>query len=74
MPFYRHPEATGRPDEITVIEDSSMVEKDETGAWQPTFAFVDSLTIKAHPTIVDSLVEGAERLWTLEELLVDLEN
>ena len=73
MPFYRDPEASGQSDEITVIEDASMVEKDEDGTLKPTFAFIDSLTVKAHPVIIDSLIEDAERLWTLEELLADLE-
>ncbi len=74
MPFYRDPEATGQSDEITVIEDASMVEKDEDGTLKPTFAFIDSLTVKAHPVIIDSLIEDSERLWTLEELLADLES
>ena len=74
MPLYRDPEATGGPDELTVIEDASMMEKDEAGAWRPTFAFIDRYTVRAHPVIVDSLLEGTERLWTLEELLGELEN
>lgn len=73
MPLYRDPEATGRLDEITVIEDPGMVEKDESGAMRPTFAFIDSLTVRAHPVIIDTLLEGAERLWTMEELLTDLD-
>lgn len=74
MPLYRDPEATGQLDELTVIEDASMVEKDEDGYLKPTFAFIDSLTVKAHPVIIDSLIEDAERLWTLEDLLADLES
>lgn len=74
MPFYRHPEATGRENEITVIEDPSMVEEDENGALWPTFAFVDRFTIRAHPVIIDSLLQGAERLWTLDELLEELQD
>ncbi len=73
MPLYRDPDATGRLDEITVIEDPGMVEKDESGAMRPTFAFIDSFTVRAHPVIIDSLLKDAERLWTLEELLADLE-
>jgi len=73
MPLYRDPEATGRLDEITVIEDPGMVEVDETGALRPSFAFIDSFTVRAHPVIIDSLLEGAERLWSLDELLGDLE-
>lgn len=69
MPLYRHPDATGSEDELTVIEDPNMVETDETGALRPTFVFIDDLTVRAHPAIVQSLLEGAERLWTMEELL-----
>ena len=73
MPLYRDPEATGRLDEITVIEDPGMVEQDESGAMRPTFAFIDSFTVRAHPVIIDSLLEGAERLWSMEELLNNIE-
>ncbi len=72
MPLYRDPEATGRLDDITVIEDPGMVEQDASGAMRPTFAFIDSYTVRAHPVIIDSLLEDAERLWTLEELLAEL--
>ena len=72
MPLYRDPEATGRLDEITVIEDPSMTEQDASGAMRPTFAFIDSYTVRAHPVIIDSLLEDAERLWTMEELLAEL--
>ncbi|MEW6753244.1 MAG: hypothetical protein AB1505_20030 [Candidatus Latescibacterota bacterium] len=72
MPFYRHREATGRADEVIVIEDATMVERDEDGVLRPTFAFVDDNTVRAHPVIIDSLLENAERLWSLEELLQSL--
>jgi hypothetical protein len=72
MPLYRHPEATGRLDEITVIEDPDMVEADESGALRPSFAFIDRLTIRAHPAIMDALVESSERLWSLDEVLAGL--
>ena len=72
MPLYRDPEATGQLDEITVIEDPSMVETAEDGTMRPTFKFIDSYTVRAHPVIIDSLLEDAERLWTLDELLPDL--
>ena len=65
MPVYRHPEATGRPDEITVIEDPDMVERDASGALHPSFAFIDPLTVRAHPAIMDSLVEKSERLYEM---------
>jgi hypothetical protein len=73
MPLYRDPEATGRLDEITVIEDPGMEERDEFGVMRPTFAFIDDLTVRAHPVIIDSLLEDAERLWTIDELLADVD-
>ena len=68
MPLYRHAEASGAPDEILVIEDRGMLGQD-----QPSFEFIDSHTIKAHPLIVEALIADAERLWTLEEVLADVE-
>ncbi len=68
MPLYRHVEASGAPDEITVIEDRGMLGRD-----QPSFEFIDSHTIKAHPLIVEALIIDAERLWTLEEVLAGVE-
>jgi len=73
MPLYRDPDATGRLDEITVIEDPEMVEEDADGVLWPSFAFIDRLTIRAHPVIIDCLLEGTERLWSLEEVLTDLD-
>ena len=74
MPLYRHPEATGEPNEITVIEDREVfVEDKETGAIRPGFEFIDSHTIKAHPLIVEALIVDAERLWTMDEVLAGLE-
>ena len=40
-----------------------------TGLPQPGYAFIDPLTIKAHPLIIDALVDRAERVWSLDELL-----
>ena len=68
MPLYRHAEASGAPDEILVIEDRGMLLRD-----QPSFEFIDSHTIKAHPLIVEALIADSERLWTLEEVLADIE-
>ena len=68
MPLYRHAEASGAPDEILVIEDRGMLLRD-----QPSFEFIDSHTIKAHPLIVEALIANSERLWTLEEILADVE-
>ena len=72
MPFYRDLEATGRLDEITVIEDPSMRKKDSSGEMLATFEWIDKFTIRAHPIIIDFLLQDAERLWKLEELLADL--
>jgi hypothetical protein len=71
MPQYRHQEAWGRPDDITVIEDIKMVIKDEDGSLRPGFAFIDAYTVRAHPRIIDVLVHDAERLWTLDELMAE---
>ena len=68
MPLYRHVDASGTPDDIIVIEDRGMLLSD-----QPSFEFIDSHTIKAHPLIVEALIIDAERLWTLEEVLNDVE-
>ena len=68
MPLYRHVEASGAPDEILVIEDRGMLGRD-----QPGFEFIDSHTIKAHPLIIEALIADSERLWTLEEILADVE-
>ncbi len=72
MPQYRHLQATGRDDEVTVIEDEQMVVTDGDGTAQPSFAFIDPYTIRAHPRIIDLLVRQSERLWTLDELLDSL--
>ncbi len=68
MPLYRHAEASGAPNEITVIEDRGML-----GRNQPSFEFIDSHTIKAHPLIVEALIIDAERLWSLEEVVAGVE-
>ncbi|MXX38583.1 MAG: hypothetical protein F4Y91_22720 [Gemmatimonadetes bacterium] len=68
MPLYRHVEASGGPDDILVIEDPGMLGQD-----QPSFEFIDSRTIKAHPLIIEALIADSERLWTLEEILADVE-
>ncbi len=73
MPQYRHLEATGRIDEITVIEDAGMVAENEDGTVRPDFAFIDAYTVRAHPRIIDLLVNQSERLWTLDELLESVE-
>ncbi|MDP3995606.1 MAG: hypothetical protein Q8P78_03260 [bacterium] len=72
MPSYRHQEADGSDDEITVIEDVSMFVKDAEGNWAPGFEFIDSRTVKAHPFIIHALLPDAERIWTLDEVLQSL--
>lgn len=69
MPHYRHIESTGRTDEITVIEDQGMVTESADGTVRPDYAFIDPHTIRAHPHIIDALINQSERLWTLDELL-----
>ena len=72
MPQYRHIESTGRTDEITVIEDPSMVAESADGTVRPDYAFIDPHTIRAHPQIIDALINQSERLWTLDEVLTEL--
>ena len=69
---YRYKGAEGRDGEITVIEDSSMYTRDTKGNWSPGFEFIDNRTVKAHPFIIDALIENAERLWSMEEVLAEL--
>lgn len=73
MPHYRDKDADGRHDEIIVIEDKSMVRVDEEGNQRVDFAMIDEHTIRAHPMIIDVLLENAERLWTLDEVLRAIE-
>lgn len=68
MRHYRDKDARGKPDEITVIEDATMV-IDREGKKSPGYAYIDSRTIKAHPFIIDWLIESAVPIWTLEEIL-----
>jgi len=72
MPQYKYKDAQGDADEITVIEDKSMFSKDSKGNWAPGFEFIDSRTVKAHPFIIEALLEDAERLWTMDEVLAEL--
>tara|TARA_B100000575_G_C22867237_1_gene506367 strand:- start:422 stop:646 length:225 start_codon:yes stop_codon:yes gene_type:complete len=72
MTQYRHIEATGRTDEVTVIEDPGMVTERADGTIRPDYAFIDPHTIRAHPQIIDALINQSERLWTLDEMLTEL--
>lgn len=69
MPIYRDKEAQGRADDVFVVEDATIVVWDESGYWQPSFRYVDENIIRAHPLIIDALMENAEPLWSLEEIL-----
>lgn len=71
MPHYCDRDAVGRPDEILVIEDARMVLTDPRGRRRPGYAYIDANTIRAHPFIIDALLENAERLWSLEEILAE---
>ena len=73
MSNYRYAGATGRPDEITVIEDTGMLVKDGDGKLSPGFQFIDSRTVKAHPFIIEVLIQDSERLWSMDEVLSELE-
>ena len=69
MPQYRYKDALGDADEITVIEDKGMYRTDVNGKWSPGFEFIDSHTVKAHPFIIEVLLEDAERLWSIDDIL-----
>ncbi len=75
MSFYPDHNPGDPADEITIIEDANMV-INEKGKERPGFQFIDSHTVMAHPVIIDVLLllEDAERVWTLEEVLGDLED
>ena len=73
MPQYRYKDALGESDEITVIEDKGMYQTDVNGNWSPGFEFIDCRTVKAHPFIIDGLLEDAERLWSMDDVLKGLE-
>ena len=63
------------PTDITVIEDAAMVTEDEDGNALANYKFVDPYTIRAHPLIIEALLqdEETEQVWTLEQILSDLE-
>ena len=73
MPFYRDKDARGLSDDLFVIEDATMVVRDKRGYWRPSFRYVDENVIRAHPLIIDALLENAEPLWSLEEILGGVE-
>ena len=66
--------ADGPREDILVIEDRTMVTLDAAGNLRPGFRFIDGHTVRAHPIIIDVLLnqEEAEPLWTMDELLRDL--
>lgn len=73
MPIYRDKNASGQEGELTVIEDTSMTVTDEKGNKLPIFRFIDDYTIRAHPIIISILLQDAEPVWGMEELLAELE-
>ena len=67
-------ETAGVPADITVIEDPAMVARDEEGNALARDEFIDSYTIRAHPLIVDALLEDeeTEQVWTMNQILDSL--
>ena len=55
------------------LSPDSLVTIDAEGNKQASFAMIDEHTIRAHPAIMDVLLESTERLWTLEEILQDFD-
>lgn len=54
---------------FTVIEKPDLVIKDPNGNDVPSYRFIDSHTVHAHPLIFDKLIEDSERIWTLSDVL-----
>lgn len=52
-----------------------MVTRDEEGNALASYKFVDRYTIRAHPLIVDALLEDeeTEQVWTMNQILSSLE-
>jgi hypothetical protein len=69
MPRYRYRNTEECVDDITVIEDRGLYVKDSDGNWSPGFEFIDRYTVRAHPYIIDALLEDAEQVWTMDEVL-----
>ena len=72
MPLYRDKDTRGRPDDVFVIEDPTMLITDEDGVRRPGWEFIDAHAVRAHPVFIEALLRSAERLWTLEEILEEL--
>ena len=72
MPHYRDLDAHGRPDEVIVIEDATQVLCDASGQPHPGYTYINAHTIRAHPLIIEVLLQNAEPLWTLDEVLAGL--
>ncbi len=72
--FLQH-ETAVVPTDITVIEDAAMITQDENGNTLASYKFVDRYTIRAHPLIVDALLEDeeTEQVWTMNQILSSLE-
>ena len=74
MDQFPNSEATAAPTDITVIEDAAMVTQDDDGNALASFEFIDRYTVRAHPLIVDALLEDeeTERVWTMNQILESL--
>ena len=74
MAYYRDKSPWNNSEEIVVIEDLNMVVPDDDGNEMPDFCFIDRNTVRAHPKIIDLLLEAdeAERVWSIEEILGEL--
>jgi len=72
MPHYLYKDAQSSADYITIIEDKNLFMKDAKGNWSPCFEFIDSRTVRAHPFIIEVLLQDSERLWSMDEVLAGL--
>jgi hypothetical protein len=75
MAYYRDKSPWGNNEEIVVIEDLNMVVPDGEGNQLPDFCFIDRNTVRAHPKIIDLLLDAdeAERVWSMDEVLDELD-
>ena len=72
MALYLDKDVTGQLNEITVIEDPTMIKVDAQGNSWADLEFIDAYTVKAHPLIMDLLIQGTERTWTMDEILTSV--
>ena len=71
MSHYRFSGDPARAHDVAVIEDAGLIVVSADGSTRPGYRFIDGQTVKAHPVIIDVLLQRqeAERVWSLDEVL-----